>query len=271
MPKTPPPSHPTTLSYGPSREPSTWRAVTKRSAAMQPKTLGEPSGDEATPPPTRVRKRTVRGTKTPEPSPLRKVIFSIDVETDGPDLFANSMRSIGVVMLYEGTVFRQQRWNLRPLPDRTFDPATMQFWAKNPEAFGLITKDAREAEEVMPEIDAWMREGLKHLVCRRSMAVYWPASFDSGWVNAYFQHFVGRLPCFGQSACDMKSLVAGVLGMDYMALQKTKPPFNFVLPDLTEEEAGLKHDPVFDARLQGLAFARLERLRYGSEDWRVWL
>lgn len=132
-----------------------------------------------------------------------ELYFSSDVEADGrvPGLssmlsFASAVFDINKNLL--GTFSR----NLNLLPEALPEPATMQFWAENPEAYAETRKNTVEPEQAMKEYVGWVRSFKGSPVF-----VGYPASYDFKWFDYYCIRFAGDNP-FGFSRCiDMKSYI----------------------------------------------------------------
>lgn len=146
---------------------------------------------------------------------------STDVEADGPAPILNSMLSLGsAVFTPEGRLIDRFYRKLKPLPGATQNPATMEFWRQNPEAWEEVTTGAEDPEQVMKDYDKWLEAlpGRPHFVA-------WPLGFDWCYVYMYLMKFVGR-SLFGWSGIDAKSYIAGALDKEMYRMSKKAIPFH---------------------------------------------
>src|SRR5690242_18454527 len=107
-----------------------------------------------------------------------ETIVSVDIGTNGPTPFHNSMLSLGATARHspEPHVLRMQECFYRtvlPLPGTKEDPATMRWWARHPERLEEAQAGAATAQEVIPEFCYWLRTLPQPVVLLAS-----PASYD---------------------------------------------------------------------------------------------
>jgi hypothetical protein len=178
-----------------------------------------------------------------------EIYISVDVETDGPIPGPNSMLSIGAAAFLEiGPHEATFSANLEQLPDASPDPATMQWWSTQPEAWERSRTDLESAAEAMRRFVAWLEATAQG---RKLVFVGYPAGFDFLFVYWYLIRFVGQSP-FSFSALDIKTLGMTVLGCGYREVSKrTLEPYGSDRPH--------PHVAVEDAIEQGELFQNLLR------------
>lgn len=148
-----------------------------------------------------------------------EIYISTDVEADGPIPGPHSMLSFGsAAYLADKTLVATFSANLETLDGATGDTSTMDFWAKNPEAWAACRRDPRPAAVVMPEYVAWL-EALPG----RPVFVGYPAAYDFLFVYWYLMRFAGRSP-FSHSALDMKTMAMVLLKKGYREATKRNMP-----------------------------------------------
>lgn len=186
------------------------------------------------------------------------IYISTDVETDGPIPGVNSMLSLGSAWFDDDGVIRESfSANLQTLPGAVADATTMDWWAKQPEAYAACRRDLETPEAAMQRYAAWL-EGMS----RKGdslIFVAWPVGFDFTFVYWYLLRFAGRSP-FGHWALDMRSFAMGFLGGDYSALGKPALPAEWI------PEEKHTHIALDDAIEQGRLFVNMLRARRGAGD-----
>jgi len=178
-----------------------------------------------------------------------EIYISVDVETDGPIPGPNSMLSIGAAAFLEiGPHEATFSANLEQLPDASPDPATMQWWSTQPEAWQRCRTDLEAPAAAMQRFVAWLDATAQD---RKPVFVGYPAGFDFLFVYWYLIRFVGHSP-FSFSALDIKTLGMAVLGCGYREVSKrTLKPYGSDRPH--------PHVAVEDAIEQGELFQNLLR------------
>lgn len=147
----------------------------------------------------------------------RTTYFVTDIESDGPDPARNSMLAFATVAvrLEDGIVDRFEAV-LSPRPDRVQDPRTMAWWATEPEAHALATRDPRDPATVTADFVAW----IERFPRPRAFAAR-PLLFDGRWIDEYLRTYAGQplvappwdeAPLFSGAGIDIASVMAGVLG-----------------------------------------------------------
>jgi hypothetical protein len=151
--------------------------------------------------------------------PRREIYVSTDVETDGPIPGPHSMLSLAsAAFTDDGEVVATYTVNLETLAEATPHPATMTWWASQPEAWAAGRIDPQPADVAMPAYATWV-EALPG----RPVFVAYPAGFDFTFVYWYLIRFAGRSP-FSHSALDMKSYAAALLGARFRDTAKRAMP-----------------------------------------------
>lgn len=178
-----------------------------------------------------------------------EVYVSVDVETNGPIPGPFSMLSLGAaVYKLDGTLLSTFEVNLDTLVGAGSDPKTMDFWAREPEAYKACTTDPKPAHRAMYEFVAWLKKLPGKPVC-----VCYPAGFDFTFVYWYLIKFMGESP-FGFQALDIKTLAMAVTKQPFRKTTKKSMPKEWFenLPKHT-------HRSVDDAIEQGALFCRIMR------------
>lgn len=183
---------------------------------------------------------------------MNEVLFSTDVESDGPIPGIYSMLSFASVAYTEdGEQLGNFSANLETLPLADEHPETMAFWAKNPEAYAATRKNLAAPAEVMQVFSSWVSawSGLG-----KPVFLGYPATFDFLHLYWYLIKFTGKSP-FSFSALDIKSYAMAVLGSRFRETTKSKMPRALLegLPPHT-------HCALDDAKEQGELFFRLKAL-----------
>jgi hypothetical protein len=148
-----------------------------------------------------------------------EIYVSTDIEADGPIPGPNSMLSLAsAALLPDKTMVGTFTANLEILPGASGDPRTMEWWARQPEAWAACRRDPRDPAIAMPEYVSWV-EGLPG----RPVFVGYPVAYDFLFVYWYMIRFAGRSP-FSHSALDIKTLAMALLGREYRESTKRHMP-----------------------------------------------
>ena len=207
----------------------------------------------------------------------RDVYFSVDVETDGPITGKNSMLNLGAVAFTSDTRTRLGGFdeNLAAFEGSEQDGDTMKnFWLKpeQEQAWKVITKNPRDASEVMVLFRNWIedmmkkaRTGAEPEVELRPVMVAWPSAFDSAFVKWYMLTYpsgsLNESPHepFWFNCIDITSFASARLGLPYSmctndeggALKKYWP----TEAEISSFDAGsMVHTGIVDALIQIKAF-----------------
>ena len=134
----------------------------------------------------------------------REVLVSVDIEASGPTPSTGSLVAIGACLVVDPA--RAFYREIRPLPDRPWDPAAER-------VHGLRRDELEERgvdpQQAMADLAAWLAEVAGD---GRPVFVGFNAPFDWMFVADYFHRHLGHNP-FGISALDLKSLYMGREGV----------------------------------------------------------
>ncbi len=153
------------------------------------------------------------------------LLFSIDVESDGPIPGPNSMLNFGCAVFRSDSeeILATYEANLLELSSASPDPDTMDWWRKqDPAVWASIRKNAREPYEVMPEFANWVDRTAAELG-GSAVAVAYPAGYDFTFMYWYLRRFAKYSP-FGFSCLDAKTLAMAKLGKPYKHVTKHNFP-----------------------------------------------
>ncbi len=181
-----------------------------------------------------------------------EVFVSIDIETDGPAAGLNSMLALGAVAFdQDGSACGIWYSTLVPLSNGRQDPATMDWWQTQPEAWAEVTDKPRLPEVSIPEFCIWVNR-----LPGKPIAVAWPAAFDFSFVNYYCHRFSAGNP-LGFACLDIRSYANGLLDyQNYYGLRENQ--IRKMAGDI--DKTGLRpHVAVDDAIEQGRLFMALRR------------
>jgi len=159
--------------------------------------------------------------------------FVTDIECDGPDSARHSMLSFATVVVREdGEMCGEFEAVLRPRPDRAPDPATMKWWAGQPEAWKAATLDPVDPAGAMTRFADWVESypGIRSFAAR-------PVAFDGIWIDRYLRDFAGSylldIPYWGRaiftaSPLDIGAYMCGILGQTRMQTIDTVLPSDWM-------------------------------------------
>lgn len=154
------------------------------------------------------------------------IYISVDIEADGDFPGLSSMLSFGAAAFDSnrnllGTISR----NLELLPEGVPSPSTMEFWAKNPEAWNACRSDLVEPKIAIQDFNDFLAQ-----FDGRVVFVGYPAPYDFKWIDYYFIRYLGRNP-FGHSmVIDMKTYAWSLLGGQFSKVSKRKFPKTWFEP-----------------------------------------
>jgi len=177
---------------------------------------------------------------------MREIYVSTDCETDGPIPGPHSMLSFAsAAFLPDKTLLSSFSANLETLPGASGDPAVMDWWAGQPEAWQAARQDPQPPESALRAYRAWL-EGLPG----KPVFVAYPLAFDFMFVSWYLVRFTGGSP-FGHEGIDAKSYAMAMLGKSYQASGKRHMPEHWFDP------RPHSHVALDDAIEQGLLFCNM--------------
>jgi hypothetical protein len=173
-----------------------------------------------------------------------EIYISVDVEADGPIPGPNSMLSFGAVALTDsGREFGHFSANLETLEGASGNPATMDWWKTQPEAWMACRADVVPPAKAMPDFVAWVKS-----LGGRPVFVGFPASYDFMFVYWYMIKFAGESP-FSHSALDMKTMTMVLRNIPFREATKRNMPRDWFPKGLPHNHVALD-----DAREQGQLF-----------------
>lgn len=145
----------------------------------------------------------------------------LDVEADGPRPGDHSMRSIALVEF--DPLHRREVGHLYlklpPLDGAATDPATMEWWRTQPEAWEEVNRGVTNLERAMPLLQQFV-----HPIDddRYNVVVGDPAAFDGAFLNYYGHRFLEwRAP---KTVMDVRSFLAGSWGAPQRKTRRSKRP-----------------------------------------------
>lgn len=187
---------------------------------------------------------------------------STDIESDGPIPGPHSMLSLGSAAFTEdGQLVDKFYIKLDLLPGAVGNPATMEWWKSQPEAWNEARIDPQPPELAMKRYAQWVNS-LKNRAGTSGRPIFaaYPAGFDFTFVYWYLMKFVGESP-FGFSCLDIKTLAKAALGTPFNATTKKNMPKKW-FPPLPHT-----HKAIDDALEQGLLLVNI--LKHMKENARV--
>ena len=185
-------------------------------------------------------------TNVQNPLSRREILFSIDVETDGPCPGLNSLLSLGcVAILPDRTILGSFSVNLELLAGAEAHPKNAAWWQTQPEAWAAARVNAEQPAVGMRRFVEWVNsfEGKK-------VAAAFPGGFDFTFVYWYCHRFTGESP-FGFQCLDIKSLAKAATGLSYSRSSKRNLPKRWFAP------VPHTHVAVEDAREQALLMCNI--------------
>lgn len=175
-----------------------------------------------------------------------EIYVSTDVEVDGPIPGPYSMLSFGsAAYTRSGTLLTTFSANLMPLPAAQQDPATMAWWAQNPDAWARCRANPQPPATVMNDYTVWLKA-----LPGVPIFVGYPVGFDFMFVYWYLLYFVGESP-FARRALDVRTFAMAQLQQSYLAVSREALPVRY-RPNLPHT-----HQAIDDALEQGAIFCRL--------------
>lgn len=158
-------------------------------------------------------------------TPLHEIYVSTDVETDGPVAGRHSMLSLGsAAYTADKCLLSTFSANLERAPGLTADPATMSWWATQPDAWAACRVNVEAPAAVMKRYAGWLKS-----LPGRPVFVAYPVAFDFPFVYWYLTQFAGENP-FGYAAIDIKTYAMAVLRKPYRASGKQSMPDGWIDP-----------------------------------------
>jgi len=186
--------------------------------------------------------------------PKPEIYVSADIEADGPIPGANSLLNLGMAAFRLGSDKPIDTFeiNIAPLPEATPDPDTMDWWKKNPDAWGYVTHKPAPASEAMAKLYDWA-SGLPG----KPILVVYP-TYDFMFVRWYLVRFCGvdHAQVFGFAALDIKTLaMAAMRSPTFKGVAKRS--MSKAYPEWFRGHPKHDHTGLADAIGQGILFIRI--------------
>jgi hypothetical protein len=177
---------------------------------------------------------------------MSEIYVSTDIETDGPIPGPHSMLSFALAaFLQDKTLVDTFSANLETLPGASGETNTMEWWAKNPEAWEASRQNLEAPETAMHRYVEWLKT-----LPGKTVFVGYPAGFDFLFVYWYLIRFTGSSP-FSFSALDIKTYAMAVLKTEFKKTVKGKMPRHWF------EKLPHTHIALDDAIEQGILFCNI--------------
>ena len=187
---------------------------------------------------------------------------SVDIEADGPIPSKNNLMSIGAVSLDASykpvSTFSV---NLLPRKDHPSDPATMEWWQKQPEAYAEATRDMVPPKEGMEKFVQWLNQHKPQSDPKQFVFVGYPVTYDFMWVYDYFITYLGSSP-FSFPGLDIKTLISIATKKLFCEVNKSDLPKQW-----RKEWPKHTHKAVDDAIEQATIFRQLMEYFEGRREW----
>lgn len=178
---------------------------------------------------------------------MSEIYISTDVETDGPIPGPHSMLSFGsAAYTADKELAATFEANLYTLSGAEGHPATMEWWATQPEAWAACRENLQHPEDAMDAYAAWVKS-----LAGKPVFVGYPAGFDFLFVYWYLVYFTGGSP-FSFSALDTKTFAMATMGGGYRDATKKNMPKRWF-----DKGVPHTHKALDDAIEQGLLFCNI--------------
>ena len=147
-----------------------------------------------------------------------EIFISVDCEADGPIPGPYSMLSFAAVAINkEGTQLGTFEVNLTELEGASQDPDTMEFWAKNPEAWEACRQNLQHPSIAMKDFRQWLERFHKPIM------IEYPGGFDLMFLHWYMMKFTGNNP-MSFTSIGMRAYAMGALACDFRDTYKKSLP-----------------------------------------------
>ena len=186
---------------------------------------------------------------------MDEIYVSTDVEADGPIPGPYSMLSIGsAAYKADKTLVGTFSANLETLEGATTDPATMEWWQTQPEAWEACRRDLEDPVAAMARYTEWIGT-----LPGKPVFVAYPVTFDFMFVFWYLIRFTGASP-FGHAGVDIRSYAMGMQGRPWRQSGKMHMPPEWFDP------LPQTHKALDDALAQGALFCNILAVRAAQAD-----
>jgi len=156
-----------------------------------------------------------------------ETFICFDIETDGPVPGKHSMLSLGAVAFHtDRSIISTFYRNMKPLAGAAQSPDTMNWWAKQPEAWAACQENPEDAAIVMPAFMEWAWS----IPTRPAVLMAAPMSFDWPFLAHYlhsftdYEHAINRKSPFRLAGLDLGSFAMAVLNMPFGKINRTTLP-----------------------------------------------
>ncbi len=184
---------------------------------------------------------------------MNEIYISTDIETDGPNIFRNSMLSFGSAAYSDSKrLMSTFEANLYPLSDHFGDEKTMEWWKTQPEAWRYLQLNRQSPGIAMPKYLQWIKS-----LPGKPVFVAYPAGFDFNWIYNYLIEFANESP-FSFSALDIKTYAMAILREPYRACTKKNFPRDWF------DKLPHTHKALDDAIEQGAMFINMLQENYAK-------
>jgi DNA polymerase III alpha subunit (gram-positive type) len=175
-----------------------------------------------------------------------EIYVSTDCETDGPIPGINSMLSFGsAAYTADKKLISTFEANLELLDGATPDPATMNWWKTQSEAWAACRENLQPPEAAMKKYLEWLET-----LPGKPVFVAYPVAFDFMFVYWYLIRFTGKSP-FSHSALDIKTLAMALMKTEYRVSTKKNMPKHWF------DKLPHTHKALDDAIEQGALFCNM--------------
>ena len=156
--------------------------------------------------------------------PKKIIYLSIDGEFDGPIPVDYSMLSFGVGAFDgdTGNLVDTFEANMYRLPNAKECPRTMEWWAKQPEAWEACHKDQQDPREAMLKYVTWQTKLIDDHKAKLCYIGY-PVTVDFMWIHWYSMHFTGQDRA-GFAGADIKTYASALLKKHHKKSTKRAMP-----------------------------------------------
>ncbi len=194
---------------------------------------------------------------------MKEIYVSVDVETNGPIPGKYSLLSLAAVAFNtNGKIIGQFYKKLKPLPNASKHPKTMDWWKENKSAYDEATSCAENPLIVMNDFYVWLGNIEKE---KKAIPIFlgWPLGFDYMFVYWYLVNFVKdfeekgifEIPFCYNRTIDVISYVMGRTGKNY--LTSRQPNTYKKLITNFDGFSSSSHTAIKDAIRQGNMFIQM--------------
>lgn len=187
---------------------------------------------------------------------MSDIIFSVDVETSGPDPGIHQLLSVGAIA-YDVAGYEYDTFSCNIFPSQAYlnDRETMAWWKTQPTAWNALQEEQYPLGVAMERFASFIKSQ-----CNTGNAPVFladPVVFDYPWINWAFKAYGVKNPFhfdskYGLKTIDLTSFAMGGLGMENTKRHEILNELDVGLPPHT-------HIAVEDARHQGELFFKIAK------------